>query len=65
MEIKIEEIKINEKMKAEIDALDSGKIYIVQEGRVIKLPLPEYGVLELPCQNYKTRTPAYRITTKL
>ena len=52
-------------MTAEIDATDNKVIYIIDEGgKVQSIPLPEYGVLEIPCQNYKIGNLAYKITLK-
>jgi hypothetical protein len=49
-------------MTAKINAMDNGKIYIVQEGRVLMYPLPAFGTMEIPCQNYKIGRPQYRIS---
>ncbi|WP_368657646.1 hypothetical protein AB3Z07_21275 [Metabacillus halosaccharovorans] len=65
MDIKAKEIPVNlGTMMAEIDANDSTVIYIVENGTVQAIPLPEYGVLEIPCQNKKIGNLAYRITLK-
>ncbi|MCG3089151.1 hypothetical protein [Sporosarcina cyprini] len=65
MNIETKDIPVNKKtMKAEIDATDSKVIYIVDDGKVQAIPLPPYGILELPCQNYKVGNPAYKITIK-
>lgn len=53
-----------ETMTAVINAKDNSMVYIVEDGQVEAIPLPAYGVLELPCQNYKVGNPAYRITVK-
>jgi len=63
--IEAKEIPVNLKtMKAEIDAEDNTMIYIVENGNVQAIPLPAFGVLEIPCQNYKVGNPSYRITLK-
>ena len=52
-------------MTAEIDATDNKVIYIIDEGgKVQSIPLPAFGVLEIPCQNYKIGNLAYKITLK-
>jgi len=51
-------------MKAVIDAKDNSMIYIVEDGRVQAIPLPAFGTLEIPCQNYKIGNPSYKITLK-
>jgi hypothetical protein len=57
------EMPVNiEKMTAEINAMDNGKVYIVQEGRVLMYPLPAFGTMEIPCQNYKIGKPKYHIS---
>lgn len=66
MNIKGTEIAVDiENMKAEIDTMDNGKIYVVQDGKVTMLPLPQYGVLEIPCQNYKVGKPKYHISVDI
>ena len=66
MKIEAKKVDVNQvTMKAEINAADSGKVYIVANGEVTMLPLPAFGSLELPCQNYKVGKPAYRITTQI
>ncbi|MCM3411246.1 hypothetical protein [Metabacillus litoralis] len=65
MNIEAKEIPVNLKtMKAEIDAADNTMIYIVENGVVQAIPLPAFGVLEIPCQNYKVGNPSYRVTLK-
>ena len=54
----------NNTMTAKIDAKDSKVIYIVENGEVQSVPLPAFGVLEIPCQNYKIGNLAYKITMK-
>jgi Phage-like element PBSX protein XtrA/Protein of unknown function (DUF3954) len=40
----LKEVKANPKtMKVEIDVLDNHKIYIIKNGKVVSLQLPEYG----------------------
>lgn len=52
-----------EKMTATIDASDHKVIHITDEnGRVQSVPLPEFGVLEIRCQNYKIGNLGYSIT---
>ncbi|WP_096201909.1 hypothetical protein [Bacillus sp. FJAT-45350] len=65
MIVETKEIPTNAEKMAEIDSKDNGKVYIVQGGKVFMLPLPAFGSLELPCQNYKVGKPSYRITTQL
>ncbi|MBU8908523.1 hypothetical protein [Desertibacillus haloalkaliphilus] len=65
MIIETKEIPVNEEKIAEIDARDNGKVYIVQGEKVIMLPLPAFGTLEIPCQNYKVGNLSHKITTKI
>lgn len=52
-------------MTAEIDATDNKVIYIIdKDGKVESIPLPAFGVLEIPCQNYNIGNLAYKITLK-
>lgn len=66
MNIEVKEIPVNaEKMKAEIDMMDNGKVYIVQDGKMLMLPLPAFGTLEMKCQNFKVGNVAYGATVKI
>jgi len=47
---------------ATISADEPGKIYIVTDGGIVEYPLPKYGRIEIPCQNYKIGKPKYTIT---
>lgn len=65
MEVEAKDIPVDIKtMTAVIDAKDNSMIYIVEDGNVQALPLPAFGVLEIPCQNYKIGNPSYKITCK-
>ncbi|MGE7838023.1 hypothetical protein [Viridibacillus arvi] len=65
MDIEIKDIKVDiETMTANISARDNKMVYIVEDGRVQAIPLPAFGILEIPCQNYKVGNPAYKITVK-
>lgn len=65
MNVEAKDIPVDlKKMTAEIDAKDNSMIYIVDNGRVQAIPLPAFGVLELPTQNYKIGNPSYKITLK-
>ncbi|KOO49503.1 hypothetical protein AMD00_14185 [Viridibacillus arvi] len=65
MNIETKKIEVDTKtLTAKIDARENKLIYIVEDGKVEAMPLPEYGVLEIPCQNYKIGNPAYKITLK-
>lgn len=65
MEVEAIEIPVDIKTKkAVIDANENSMIYIVEDGKVQALPLPAFGVLEIPCQNHKVGNPSYRITIK-
>jgi hypothetical protein len=65
VDMQAKEIPVNLRtMKAEIDASDNTVVYIVENGIVQAIPLPAFGVLEIPCQNYKIGNPSYKITLK-
>lgn len=65
MDVEAKDVVVNsEKMTAEIDATDNTVIYIVEDGKVQAVPLPQYGILEIPCQNHKIGNLAYKITLK-
>lgn len=66
MDIQAKQIPVNKKsMTAIIDASNSRVFYIVNDdGSVEAFPLPPFGILELPCQNYKVGNLAYRMTVK-
>lgn len=65
LNIETKKIKVDTKtLTAKIDARENKLIYIVEDGKVEAIPLPAYGVLEIPCQNYKVGNPAYKITLK-
>lgn len=49
---------------ATIDATDGRYVYIVENGIVEGIPLPAFGTLELPCQNYKVGNPSIKATIK-
>lgn len=53
-----------EKMTAVIDARDSKVIYIVENEKVQAIPLPQYGTLEIQCQNHNIGNLSYKITLK-
>ncbi|WP_144511571.1 hypothetical protein [Bacillus sp. FJAT-22090] len=65
MDVEVKDIPVDiNTMEAVIDARDNKMIYIVEDGRVQAIPLPAFGVLEIPCQNYKVGNPSYKITLK-
>lgn len=65
MIVEEKDIPVNTKtMTAEIDATNGSVIYIVENGQVKAVPLPAFGALEIPCQNYRIGNIAYRITLK-
>lgn len=65
MDIKTKEIIVNkESNTATIDASDNRYVYIVENGKVEAIPLPAFGTIELPCQNYKIGNPSIKATIK-
>ena len=51
---------------ASIDTTDSKHIYLVSEnGDVTAIPLPQYGTLEIACQNHHIGNIAVRATIKI
>lgn len=65
MNVEVKEIPVDiQSMTAKIDARDNSMIYIVQDGQVQAIPLPAFGLLEIPTQNYKVGNPSYKITLK-
>lgn len=65
MNVEVKEIPVDiQTMMAKIDARDNSMIYIVEDGKVQAIPLPAFGTLEIPCQNYKIGNPSYKITLK-
>lgn len=65
MDLKAKEINVDKKSNtAIIDASDNRYIYIVENGKVEGIPLPAFGTIELPCQNYKIGNPSIRATIK-
>ncbi|MGE7621711.1 hypothetical protein ACQKMD_01290 [Viridibacillus sp. NPDC096237] len=65
MDIEVKDIEVDiSTMTAKIDASDNKMVYIVEDGHVQAMPLPAFGILEIPCQNYKVGNPSYKITVK-
>lgn len=56
-------VPVNKKTnKLEIDTTEKGQVYIVQgNGEVIMYPLPAFGSVEFPAQNYQVGKPLYQI----
>lgn len=65
MDVEAKDVAVDlEKMTAVIDARDSKVIYIVENEKVQAIPLPQYGTLEIQCQNHNIGNLSYKITLK-